>query len=538
MLSELGRYFRMAAGVIRTQRQPPCSDPGKFVRDRLFNRENTFLDVAQRVIFAQPDHPYHRMFQLAGCEFGDLARQVKQDGLDATLIRLRREGVYLSHNEWKGKAPIVRSGREIPGDTGRFKNPLVSGWLEGSSSGSTGRPVVSSRSDAAVEDGILYHMLRAREFQKARSVWIDVKPILPATMGLNSVLRGKRAGTPIDRWFTAGSAFRDHGHYRMLTRGLVTLGNAFGAGAPYPEYLPYDDFAPVAEYVARRRAKGRDGVVHGFASPLVRVASAAIEKGYDISGTVFLCGGEALSPAKRRVFEGAGARAFSSYTISEIGSIGAACRNMAGSCVHLFEDSVALIGVRRQAPYPGDSDLNSLHFTTLVPHAPNVFINLEMDDAGVIETASCDCVYSRAGLTRRIDRITSFGKATPQGSTFHCTDLAEVVEQALPARLGGGPGDYQLVECESANGQTQLRLHVSPRRGLTDSAHIRRVFLEIMRPRWGGAVATRDWIHSSGIEVVMAEPVPTRSGKVHPVRLLSAYRQASAREDTEVTHAS
>jgi hypothetical protein len=538
MLAELRDYGRIAAGIARMQREPLCSDPEKFVRDRLLNRQNAFLDVVQRVIFSQPHHPYYQMFQLAGCEFGDLAGQIRRGGLEGTLSRLRQEGVYLSHNEWKGKVPIVRSGREIPGGAGRFTNPLVYGWLENSSSGSTGAPVLSARSSAALADGRLYQMLRAREFATARCAWIDVKPILPAPYGLNSALRGRRAGTPIERWFSAESAFRDHAHYRILTRALVMLGNVFGAAAPYPIYLPRNDFSPVAEYIARRRAEGRDCMVHGFASPLVRIAGVALEKGYDISGTVFFCGGEALSPAKRRVFESAGARAFSSYTISEIGNIGAACRNMTGSCVHLFEDSVAVIGVRRPAAYPGDGELNSLHFTTLVPHAPNVFINVEMDDSGVIETASCDCVYSRLGLTHRIDRITSFGKATPQGTTFHCTDLAEVMEQILPARLGGGPGDFQLVECEAANGQTQVRLHVSPRCGLTDSARIRRVFLEIMRPLWGGAVATREWIHSGGVEVVIAEPLATRTGKVHPVRLLNAYRAGPEREHSEASHAS
>jgi hypothetical protein len=534
MLAELGLYYRMAKGIARIQKRPMCSDPEKVIRGRLLNREKTFLDVVQRAILSRADHPYSRMFQLAGCALGDLTRLVHDDGLDAALGQLRQEGVYLSHDEWKGKTPIVRSGREIPGGTRSFKNPLINGWLESSSSGSTGQPVLSSRSDEAVADGIVYHMIRAREFGTARSSWIDVKPILPAPIGLSSVLRAKRAGTPVEQWFSAGSAFREHGHYRMLTRVMVMIGNAYGAGAPYPDYLPYNDFEPVAEYVARRQAEGRECIVHGMASALVRVAAAAIEKGYDISGSIALCGGEALSPGKRSVFERAGVKAFSTYTMTEIGNIGFACRSMQGSCVHLFEDSVAVIGVQRPSTNPDDdSDLNSLHFTTLVPHAPNIFINVEMDDCGVVEPAPCDCAFSRAGFTRRINWITSFGKATPQGFTFHRTDLADVIERALPARLGGGAGDYQLVEVESSNGQTQLRLHVSARCGLTDSTHVAKVFLDIMRPLWGGALATREWSHAGGVEVFFVEPIATHSGKVHPVRLLGAYRQASERACAE-----
>jgi hypothetical protein len=538
MLNELRYYSRMVKGVAQMQRAQLPTDPEAFVREKLLHRDRSFLDVAQRVIFHTAEHPFRRMFQLAGCGFSDLAGAVERDGLERTLLRLRHEGVYLSHDEWKGKTPIVRSGEEIPATTSSFRNPLVHGWLRTSSSGSTGRPVASTHSTDSLIHACVYQMLRAREFDVENCVWIDVKPILPFPGGLNSVLRGRRVGTPVERWFSAGSAFADHGHYRTVTRAMVTLGNLLGARAPYPSYLPHNDFSSIAQYAARRHAEGRVCLIHGFASPLVRVAAVALEKGYDISGSIFFCGGEALSPAKREVFESAGARAFSSYTVSEMGHLGSACRHMAGSSVHLFEDSVAAIGVRRLVPYADDAEMNSLHFTTLTAHAPNIFVNVELDDDGVIGTETCDCVYSRLGLTRSISRINSFGKANPQGITFHRTDLIEVLERLLPARLGGGLGDYQLVECEAANGQTQLRLHVSPRTGAEDCVRIREVFLEIMRPRWAGALATREWAHSSGIDVVIAEPLATATGKVHPVRLLAAYARVREGERTEVSHAS
>jgi hypothetical protein len=523
MLREIRDYSRMAAGIIEMQRSSYPSDPVKIVREGIEKREETFLQTTEKVIFQNPNHPYLRMFRLAGCEFQDLARQVRSDGLDRTLLHLHDAGIYLRHDEWKGKMPIVRSGVVIPARVEDFRNPMVEGWMQNSSSGSTGKPIRSSRSTAALIHAGVYQMLRALEFGDPGCLWIDVKGILPSPSGLNSVLRGRRGGTPIDRWFTAGSAFADHWHYRFLTSAMVTIGNCFGARAPYPEYLPYNDFLPIAEYIAKRRAEGRTCFIHGFASPLVRIAAAALDKGLDISGAIFMCGGEALSPAKRKVFETAGARAFSSYVISEVGHVGAACGQMAGSCVHLFEDAIAAIGIRRPDVDDDDPDMKSLHFTTLAPYAPNVFINAEMDDDGVIGPALCDCAYSRSGFRRQIDRINSFAKANPQGATFHRNDLVDVIEQILPLRLGGKPGDYQLMECEAANGQTQVRLLVSPRAGVGDTSRVRELFLTVMRPRWNGAMATREWIFSEGVEVVIAEPIATRTGKVHPVRLLSAY---------------
>ncbi len=523
MRRELRYYARLAVGIRQMLREPVPSNPEAFVRGQLLNREQVFLDTLNRAIFSNPQHPYAVMFRAAGCEPGDLAREIRQRGLDATLLELRRDGVYLAHDEWKGKVPIVRNGREIPHRPSDFKNPLVTGWIDSSSSGSSGNPVTTSRSTALQMHSWMYAMLTASEFGLRERARIHVQPILPFMGGLNHALRGQRLRDPVDRWFAQGSTLSD-GHYRAATRALLWLGNRMGAGAPYPTYLPPGDFTPVVEHIVRRRAEGRSCAVYGFASPLVRVAGTAIEQGEDISGTTFLCLGEALTAAKERVFEAAGARGFALYVISEIGRIGAACRSLRGNRMHLFSDSVAAIGVPRALPNADATTVNALHFTTLVPYAPSIFINVDMADAGVLEAATCDCVFSRVGLTTLVGDITSFSKMSPQGMTFHSADLVHVLEAALPSRLGGAPGDYQLVECEGADGQTRLRLHVSPRIGVTDTRLVRQTFLELMRAQWGGALATRLWVHADAVDVVIAEPVATRSGKVHPVRTQASDR--------------
>jgi len=185
---------------------------------------------------------------------------------------------------------------------------------------------------------------------------------------------------------------------------------------------------------------------------------------------------------------------------------------------------VAAIGVPRPAPYADDVQLNSLHLTTLLPYAANLFINLEVDDSATLEPASCDCVFSRLGLRTVVCDIQPFRKLSPQGMTLNGVDLIRLLEAELPARLGGGPGDYQLVEYEGEDRQTRIRLCVSPRLGLTDMTVVRETFLELVRLRWGGALAARVWINSSAVDAVVAEPVATRSGKVHPIRILGFDR--------------
>jgi len=522
MLAELRYYSRMAIGIAQTMRAPVPTNPEERIRARFERRDQTFLELAERVVFRKPDHPYAVMLRLAGCELGDLQAMIRQDGLEPALLRLRREGVYLTHQEWKGKQPIVRAGREIPASPESFKNPFVRGWMQSSSSGSSGRPVTTARSLDSWFHNASYRHLKVKEFGLNRRSVIELKPILPFASGMNTVIHAQRMGTSVDRWFSLGSTFSGSAHYRLMTGAMLTLANLMGARAPYPSYLAPNDFLPVVEHIARRRSEGRECVVQGFTSPLVRVAGTALAKGVDISGTTFMCGGEALTPGKLDLFHAAGARAYASYVISELSHIGLPCQAMKGNTVHLLQDSIAAIVYRRPSPYGEGNPVDSLHFTTLRSHAPLVFINVEMDDEGQLVPATCDCAYSRIGFRTLITGINSFGKMSPQGMTFHGTDLQRVLEVDLPARLGGGLGDYQLVECEAHNQQTQLRLYVSPRVGLADPAQAGKVFLEVMRPQWGGALATGQWIHTGGLEVVVAEPFATRTGKVHPVKLLGA----------------
>jgi hypothetical protein len=191
-----------------------------------------------------------------------------------------------------------------------------------------------------------------------------------------------------------------------------------------------------------------------------------------------------------------------------------------GNCVHLFHDGLAVISHHRRAPL-SDTEVNSLLFTPLLPFAPFVLINAEMDDSGVIEPAHCDCSFSRFGFTQQVRDISSFGKLTGQGMTLIGTDLLRILEETLPARLGGAAGDYQLVEHEGSS-QTQLTLRVSPRVRVSSAEKVRGCFLNELRKCYGGALAARTWSHAEGVDVVIAEPFSTPTGKVLPLHLLAS----------------
>jgi hypothetical protein len=526
MLDEAIHYSRTALGIWKLLRTPPHADPKAVIRRQLENREAVFLETARKAIFANPRNPYHEMFRLAGCAFEDLERGVQKDGLESALAALLHQGVHLTHDEFKGKTPIVRSGRHIPARTSDFRNPLYAGLVDSQSSGSRSK---GTRTPKSIE-----HMLYREAFDELLDlelglrgrVRIEVRAILPSMTGLSACLRARRRGCGVERWFAVGGGLRDSGHYRWLTWAMARMASCLGAHVPFPTYLPPNDFAPVAEWIAQRNTAGLECVVGSATSPAVRVASVALERGLDISGTAFLVGGEALSDAKRAVIESAGARVHTRYAMTEIGVVGHACGQMtAGNCVHLCRDRLAVIGDRRRAPLT-DVDVNALLFTTLLPFAPHVLINAEMGDSGVIEPAHCDCQFTRLGYTEQVRDISSYAKLTGQGMTLVGTDVVQLLEELLPARLGGSPGDYQLVQREGA-GQTQLSLRVSPRAGVSDPAKVKECFLREIRQFYGGALAARTWNHAEGIDVTVAEPFSTMTGKVLLLHLSNSAKEKS-----------
>jgi len=528
MIREVRYYSQMLAGVYSQTRVRGVSDPASAIREQMRLREERFLDLAQQRVFQNPRNPYHQLFRLAGCGYEDLADGVRTRGLSETLAALASEGVYLSNDEFKGQTPLIRAGREIPSSPGDYAVSVKSPGTVSLSGGSrsAGNRHRESAHFQVYKEG--YHAIENAEFDLQRRVRIQLRPILPSSMGITHAIRAGRLGQPVEHWFAVAGKMADSGHYRAVTRVIVQAGRWMGAPIPFPTYLPDNDFSPVARWIAERKREGKPCALWSFVSPAVRVAAAARDLNLDISGTIFLVGGESLTEPKRAAIEASGSQVYPRYYINEIGPIGFSCRSMRhGDGVHLFHDSVSVGSRIRIAPLSGQP-VNSLLFTNLLPLVSRFLINVEMDDTGIIEPASCSCAFSAAGFHTQIRDISSYGKMTGQGITLFGTDVLRILEIALPERFGGVPGDYQLVESEGER-QTDVVLRVSPRLGLRSTVDVREFFLDELRRCFGGSLAARLWKHSEGIEVLVEEPSFTRTGKVLPLHLLgSAAIQTAA----------
>jgi hypothetical protein len=520
--AEVGAYSRFLLGLPRFLRETLSLDAArKIVLTRLRSRNRNFLELAKQSVYANPKSPYLGMLRQAGCEFADLERLVHRDGLEGTLSGLRAAGVYVTFEEFKGLEPIVRGGREIPAESEHFDNPHLTQYHTIGTGGSTGR------SRRVLMD--LDH-LRARlplirlgeevhgTFHMPSAFWFEIPP----GNGLDSVLQRVPLGNPPERWFTPIRGSRDgsSARFRMATTAAITVARLSGAKVPYPEYLPLERAGVIAEWAAGALKRRGACVLRAHVSKALRVALAAREKGIDLTGAVFCSGGEPPSPAKVAGITGAGARFYSNYYFTEAGPVGMSCTHTTDpNDQHLFLDHLALIQAPRAVP-GFDLEVSAFHFTTLLPSAPKVLLNVESDDFGVVEDRACGCPFGALGFTTHVRDIRSFRKLTGEGVTLIGSDMEHILEDVLPGRFGGSHLDYQVVEEEDERGFTRLTLVVAPHLQLPDDAVVVDAVHGELARRGGGAEMSRGlWSQAATLRVRREEPRVSSRGKWIPLRV-------------------
>lgn len=517
MIKELKHYIRVGAQYRKFLKRPAFTDVRAVIGERRAKRTAVFLELAKAAVFDSPANPYNQLFHAAGCSYEDLKRSVETRGLEPTLQTLYDAGVRMSHAEFKGHQPIRRGFLEIQAHSTDFANPLVTEYIFGSSSGSRSGGTVSRRGLEYRREREALNTYINEALGLERHLHVGILPILPANHGVSRTMAAARHGLAT-RWYTLGGTWTDSWHYRLMTLAMVAWIRLNGVKTPFPRFLPENDFSKAAEFLAQLNREGKKCLVDGIVSAAVRVADAARTKGLDLSKTTFVVAGEAVTNAKRDVVEATGATILPTYIVSEIGFIGNACPAMnRDNTVHLMDDGFAVYMRPRKAPLT-DVEVPSLVYTTLTRTAPFFLINVEMDDAGTIEPATCECGLKKLGYTRQIRNVFSYGKMTGQGTTLVGTDILRILEEMLPAQFGGSPGDYQLVELE-AGAQTNIELRVHPRLG-KQAAEIESYFLAQIKALFGGALTRREWVQSGGVRTIVAEPYKTKTGKILPLHLL------------------
>jgi hypothetical protein len=483
-------------------------------------REESFLELLERAVYANPGSPYRPLLEAAGIELGDARRLVADRGLEGALARLRDVGVYTTLDEFKGRAPLERGEVSRPLGDGDFDNPLIAGQWWGATGGSRG---TSSR--VAVDLTRLQHESAYQSLVR-RSFRLDGRPfgiwrvIPPSRAGLNNYLYQVKSGASVQRWFNPYRPPRDRESlsFALFTAYTLRAGRRFGGELRRPEYCPTDEAGRVAGWLAECRRAGRPAVLDAQAGLGVRACLAALDRGLDISGTFFRFGGEPFTEAKSEVVAATGSRAACHYSMTELGRVGCACGDPAAlDDVHFMSDKLALLQNDRRVGSTR-STVAILAYTTLLPNTSKIMINVESDDYAVVSERACDCAFGELGLTTHLHRIRSHEKLTTEGNHFLGSDLHALLDEVLPGRFGGAPTDYQLVE-EEVGGLPKLSVVVDPRIGEVAEAEVRSTVVGFLREKPRNRLMADFWAQGDTLRVVRREPHLTPAGKILPLHL-------------------
>jgi hypothetical protein len=218
--------------------------------------------------------------------------------------------------------------------------------------------------------------------------------------------------------------------------------------------------------------------------------------------------------------ERVGVRCVPGYGTVEAGGLGLGCaRPIDDGEVHLVSDAFALITYPHMVAGPGVT-VQAFNWTALFEAVPKIMLNYQSDDYGIVEERHCGCELEACGYTTHLREIRSYSKLTGEGVTLIGNEMGRVLEDVLPARFGGSPLDYQLMEEEDAQGFTRLCLLISPRVAIVDDSAVIATVLSALRQSSPMADAARTvWQRASSIQIKRQEPITTGPGKLLPLQI-------------------
>jgi hypothetical protein len=478
-------------------------------------RVDDFLGLVDQAVFRNATSPYHWLLGLAGCERGDFERLVRQEGVEGGLKSLYRHGVYLTTNELKGRRPTVRGSASLTVTPDTLRNPKASVHTHVQSGGSRGpRTAVGLDLDCLREEAV---NLRLWFDARRANRWTHALWGVPGSAAIRILLRMCAADARPTHWFSQIDPEASDLHPRYRWSARIIRWGARAAGFQFPAYthVPLEDPLPIARWMADVLRSGGVAHLQTYSSAAARLCQRAMEAGVDLRGAQFILAGEAVTPARLAMIRDAGGVGVPSYSAIEVGNIGYGClAPEAADDLHLLHDLHAVIQPGTDARDDAVT-ASALLVTSLRPTAPLFLMNAVLGDQAVITNRACGCPMAQHGWTVHLHTVRSYEKITAGGMTFFDIDVIRVLEEVLPARFGGAPTDYQLVEEESEGGRPRLRLVVDPSVGPLDTDAMVGVFLAALG---GGSgveeVMRRLWQEGRFLGVERAAPRTTAGGKI------------------------
>jgi len=498
-------------------RHPVTLDEAKkTLGGRFANRERDFLRLVETAVYNNATSPYLKLLQFAGCEYQDVETLVHKDGVEGALQNLFSNGVFLTLEEFKGRAPIQRGNTTIDIQPEQLLNTRSQTHFyirTAASSGQTGGLVPMDLAyvrERSINESLVLDAWGGSNWRHA--IWG-----VPGGSAMNVLLRLCGCGIVPDRWFSQVELrSRDlRLRYYWSARATYWIGQSAGLSLPYPDYVPAHEPLTIVAWMQSVLESGGVPNLWVPASAAVRLSSAARREGIDLTNARFTLGGDPLTEARSASIRQSGALGLSTYGAVECGRIGEAClAPEMPDDVHLFHDLHALIQPGSHAPEFGLPP-RSLLVSSIRQTDPILLLNASLGDHAFISERECGCPLEKLGWRKHIYTIRSHDKMTAAGMTFADSVMVPVLEEVLPMFFGGGPGDYQLMESDDADGNLSLRLLVDPSVGPIDETRVRERFLETISSGSGPErIMGTVWRQLQLVTVERRTPVATRRGKI------------------------
>ncbi|MFC1846845.1 hypothetical protein ACFLYS_02150 [Chloroflexota bacterium] len=521
-LPRLNMYLRLVRDYRQFIKNPITIDKVKnIVQKRFENRNRSFLSLVRNTIYKNKNSPYSKLLNIAGCEYGDLEKLVKSNGIEYTLGKLENNGVYIKSKEFRGKQAVIRGGKTLHFREKDFENPFLTCHFETSTGASRS---VGSRTmydfEFLTANWSVYNFLMLDAFGALNYPVIVWGPVLPG-FGLAAVLAYMKINKTPLKWFTqVDTSFKPSLINRLGMNYMVYMARRLGIECPKPEYLPHNKLDRLAQLASETVIQYGGCCIDTYTSSAVLLCQSAKEKGVDIRGTKFFVGGEPITGAKRREIESVGAEICPAYSFMEAGYLGLGCFNpQYPDDIHVLTDSFALTKGNREAKIQ-HKPLDSLSFTTLLPSAPKILLNYESGDIGLIKENKCGCYFDMLGYDIHISNIIGHDKLTSQGMTFLGFDFLNVIDKILPAQFGGSPMDYQVIEEEDEHGHTRVIVVVNPNIGPIEEELLKSTLLsEVSKIGEAQRMMAQIWANSGTVQVRRELPGYTKGGKILPLHV-------------------
>lgn len=477
--------------------------------DRRFRtRQDRFLSSARSLIYENTKSPYRALLEHSGIGYGRLCRLVRSEGLEGSLLELRRRGVYLTFEEFKGIRPVERSGFRLEPGSFSVKNPKLKGvGVAGSSSGRFSQGSASDYSWGFFTEEAALERVLIEIHDAAGASALFWYPAPPGIAGLHNLLLHLKIDCPPAVWFSPS----DSPSFLKLPLERASLvwikWFARMLGKSFPEILKVtpNEGEVVSKWIDVRLERGEKVLLKTFSGLAVRIVKAASEAGNSLEGTTFFAGGESLTSERGAYLASSGGAVAGRYVATEAGLIAASCNHVSEpGLMHFYSDRLAVIPGEQGDPVSERPE--PLLFTSLSENAPNVLVNVDLGDVGTISHRECPCMFGSLGLNTFLGSVQSSDKLTTEGMNIPVKGLEEVVG-GIVRRMGGSPDDYQFTEQVETNGITKLIVRIDPGVKGFDEEQFRAEMLdELANQGLGGTLSADVWKSAESIVVIRETP--------------------------------